>query len=166
MVGDRKTTSFATEAGDYRRRAAFRRMAAGSHTRPRSPARGRSTCAPSPAPEGSGRSRRTVAALRGGGATGRELFYLSADNKIMAVPVRLDPTFQAGSPAALFSVRPNSLYDVSADGERFLVNSASAEEALAAYDAVDRLDGAPQEIGDAPDRHARGSSPNGRGPRT
>jgi hypothetical protein len=49
----------------------------------------------------------------------------------MAVPVRLDPTFQAGLPAALFSVRPppgRMAYDVSADGQRFLVNTATGDE--------------------------------------
>jgi serine/threonine protein kinase/Tol biopolymer transport system component len=59
---------------------------------------------------------------------GKELFYISIDNKIMAVPVRLDSTFQAGSPAALFPVRRDSTYDVSADGQRFLVKSVSGEE--------------------------------------
>jgi serine/threonine protein kinase len=62
---------------------------------------------------------------------GRELFYLSPDDKIMAVPVRLDPTFQAGSPTALFSVRPPAgrwAFDVSADGQRFLVNTDVGEE--------------------------------------
>jgi eukaryotic-like serine/threonine-protein kinase len=64
---------------------------------------------------------------------GQELFYLSADNKIVAVPVHLGATFEAGSPAPLFAVRPNegsaggSIYEVSADGQRFLVNSASGE---------------------------------------
>jgi Tol biopolymer transport system component len=62
---------------------------------------------------------------------GKELFYLSADHKIMAVPVRFDPTFQAGSPAALFSVRPPkawAAFDVSADGQRFLVDTATGDE--------------------------------------
>jgi Tol biopolymer transport system component len=59
---------------------------------------------------------------------GKELYYLSADNKVMAVPVRLDPTFQGGSPAALFSVRGGTVYDVSADGQRFLVNSDVTEQ--------------------------------------
>jgi len=58
---------------------------------------------------------------------------LSADNKIMAVPVRLDPTFQAGSPAELFPVGHDSTFfdsafEVSPDGQRFLVKSASAEQ--------------------------------------
>ncbi len=59
---------------------------------------------------------------------GKELFYLSADEKIMAVPVRLDPAFQAGSPAALFPVPHIFTYQVSADGQRFLVNTYSGEK--------------------------------------
>ncbi len=71
LVGDRKTTAVRDRGASIRRRAASRRMAAGSHSRPRSPASQRSTCAPSPDPEGSGRSRRPAAAPRDGGATGR-----------------------------------------------------------------------------------------------
>jgi serine/threonine protein kinase len=56
-------------------------------------------------------------------ATGTKAF-----RKATAVQVRLDPAFQAGTPAALFSVPPDSDYDVSADGQRFLVNSPSGEE--------------------------------------
>jgi hypothetical protein len=61
---------------------------------------------------------------------GKELFYLSHDNKIMAVPVRLSPTFHTGSPMALFSVQTTSFYtyDVSGDGQRFLVKSRAGEE--------------------------------------
>jgi Tol biopolymer transport system component len=59
---------------------------------------------------------------------GKELFYISADSKMMAVPIRLDPAFQAGPPAALFPVPRGSIYDVSADGQRFLVKSVSNEE--------------------------------------
>jgi Tol biopolymer transport system component len=61
---------------------------------------------------------------------GREIFYLSLDNKIMAVPVEQVPTFHAGTPAALFAVHPalGAVYDVSADGKRFLVNSLPADQ--------------------------------------
>jgi Tol biopolymer transport system component len=66
---------------------------------------------------------------------GRELFYLSSDNRIMAVPVQLGATtVEAGSPIPLFPVRlrqvsaEDSIYEVSADGRRFLVNSTSGEE--------------------------------------
>jgi hypothetical protein len=64
---------------------------------------------------------------------GKELFYLSADEKfadekIMAVPVRLAPTFQAGAPVALFPVPHVSTYQVSLDGQKFLVNTFSGEQ--------------------------------------
>ncbi|HTD51681.1 MAG TPA: protein kinase [Thermoanaerobaculia bacterium] len=61
---------------------------------------------------------------------GREIFYLSLDNKIMAVPIEQVPTFHAGTPAALFAVHPalGTVYDVSADGKRFLVNSLPADQ--------------------------------------
>jgi len=66
---------------------------------------------------------------------GKELFYLSADHKIMAVPVATDgSTFTALTPQALFSVEviePNAPYPndyaVTADGQRFLVNSIVTE---------------------------------------
>jgi hypothetical protein len=53
----------------------------------------------------------------------------------MAVPVQLGATtVEAGSPIPLFPVRlrqvsaEDSIYEVSADGRRFLVNSTSGEE--------------------------------------
>jgi serine/threonine protein kinase len=62
---------------------------------------------------------------------GKELFYLSLDGKMMAAPVTTGSKFDSGPPAALFQVTPpqsNSLleqfiYDVSHDGQRFLVNT-------------------------------------------
>ncbi len=57
---------------------------------------------------------------------GRELFYASLDSRIMAVPITSEPTFHAGTPVALFAIRPSpfgSIFDASADGLRFLVNS-------------------------------------------
>jgi len=62
---------------------------------------------------------------------GKEIFYLSLDNKIMAVPVETVPTFHAGAPAPLFAVHPGlagTVYDVSTDGKRFLVNSLPADQ--------------------------------------
>jgi len=62
---------------------------------------------------------------------GKELFYLSLDNKIMAVPVEESSVFRAGAPVPLFAVHPVSngnAYDVSADGKRFLVNSRPADQ--------------------------------------
>jgi serine/threonine protein kinase/Tol biopolymer transport system component len=63
---------------------------------------------------------------------GKELFYLSADRKMMAVEVKLEGSFDSGVPTTLFQTlvsgftSPNR-YDVSADGQRFLVNSAVEE---------------------------------------
>jgi Tol biopolymer transport system component len=62
---------------------------------------------------------------------GKELFYISADGRLTAVPVTTDgPTFSAGTPRRLFDVEvpePNppfpTDYAVSADGQRFLVNT-------------------------------------------
>jgi eukaryotic-like serine/threonine-protein kinase len=62
---------------------------------------------------------------------GRELFYLSADGKMMAAPVTPGTNFDAGTPAALFQTTPRQpvlvydlfVYDVSRDGQRFLINT-------------------------------------------
>jgi len=59
---------------------------------------------------------------------GRELVYQAANRKLMAVDIRLEPTFQAGTPRELFDPRMRVSaameWDVSADGERFVVNRA------------------------------------------
>jgi serine/threonine protein kinase len=62
---------------------------------------------------------------------GKELFYLSPDMKIMAVPVKTGAGFDAGSPAALFQANPREIvatseqviYDVDQSGQRFLINT-------------------------------------------
>jgi eukaryotic-like serine/threonine-protein kinase len=62
---------------------------------------------------------------------GKELFYLSPDSKIMSVPVKTGSNFDAGAPTPLFQANPREMfatselfaYDVSNDGQRFLVNS-------------------------------------------
>jgi Tol biopolymer transport system component len=67
---------------------------------------------------------------------GRELFYRSG-NKMMAVQITTQPTFSAGKPKVLFAgqYQPtpviNANYDVSPDGQRFLMlkPSESAEAA-------------------------------------
>jgi eukaryotic-like serine/threonine-protein kinase len=62
-------------------------------------------------------------------ADGRELFYGAADGELMAVPVRVEAgRFESGTPVPLFRVatQGNSSYDVSADGERFLVSEGRA----------------------------------------
>jgi Tol biopolymer transport system component/predicted Ser/Thr protein kinase len=56
---------------------------------------------------------------------GKELFYISADEKMMAVELKAGPKFDAGVPKPLFDVRTDltpfgSGYDVSKDG-RFLI---------------------------------------------
>jgi eukaryotic-like serine/threonine-protein kinase len=56
---------------------------------------------------------------------GREIFYLGADNRVMAVPITLQPNGPAikpGTPVALFSVRSGSEYMAAPDGQRFLIN--------------------------------------------
>ncbi len=60
---------------------------------------------------------------------GRELFYLSAEGKLMAVAVTAGASFEAGLPTVLFQThrrQPVSAqdffsYDVSGDGQRFLI---------------------------------------------
>jgi Tol biopolymer transport system component len=62
---------------------------------------------------------------------GKEIFYMSADNKLMAVDVKADSGFEAGTPRALFDVRLKSgtgwRYDISPDGQRFLANTVVGE---------------------------------------
>jgi Tol biopolymer transport system component len=66
---------------------------------------------------------------------GRELFYVAPDTTLMAVDVEPGPTFEAGAARPLFRARwrepvsANDLfaYDVSADGQRFLINTEMKE---------------------------------------
>ncbi len=74
---------------------------------------------------------------RGGGEEprwrrdGKELFYLSSDGKMSAVPVKVGNSFEAGPPDTLFQTHPRQpvsamdffSYDVTADGQRFLINT-------------------------------------------
>jgi hypothetical protein len=71
---------------------------------------------------------------------GKELFYISADSKLMSVGVAAAAgTFQAGIPKALFAAPiwggggANAItrYDVTADGKKFLINSIPTETAAA-----------------------------------
>jgi len=94
---------------------------------------------PLPGPDGkSGRKQRI--STNGGTQVrwrkdGRELFYISANSKLTAVPIRTsrdNQTIEVGAPAALFSVHmggawasaPGHEYMVADDGQRFLVNAA------------------------------------------
>ena len=62
---------------------------------------------------------------------GKELFYLSLDGKMMAAPVTTGAHFDAGTSVALFQTTPRQpvlvydlfVYDVSRDGQRFLINT-------------------------------------------
>jgi len=64
---------------------------------------------------------------------GKELFYLSLDNKIMSVPVEAG-SGSHGTPVPLFTVHPaiggptGGIYDVTSDGKRFLVDSLPADQ--------------------------------------
>src|SRR5215470_840015 len=74
---------------------------------------------------------------RGGGREprwrrdGKELFYISADGKMVAVQVKTVKSFEAGSPMTLFQTHTRQpisaldlvFYDVSADGQKFLIDS-------------------------------------------
>jgi WD40-like Beta Propeller Repeat len=61
---------------------------------------------------------------------GKELFYLAPGGRLHAVPLTPGPAFNAGEPQVLFAARldtsGNRTYDVSRDGQRFLVNLAKA----------------------------------------
>ncbi len=63
---------------------------------------------------------------------GKELLYLEG-NKVMAVSVSMDPSFSAGSPTLLFehpSLEDRLFeyqYDVSADGQRFVLTEPAGE---------------------------------------
>lgn len=65
---------------------------------------------------------------------GKELFYLAPDRRLMAVSMMAElPRFEAGRPQPLFQI-PHELvstmrnhYDVSADGQRFLLATIAEE---------------------------------------
>jgi Tol biopolymer transport system component len=80
-------------------------------------------------------TREKVQVTSGGGTQprwrmdGRELFYLSQDSRLMAVPVKPGTEFETGRSRPLFQVRGtrdfNDVfyeYDVTPDGQRFLFN--------------------------------------------
>jgi dipeptidyl aminopeptidase/acylaminoacyl peptidase len=63
-------------------------------------------------------------------ADGRELFYSTRDGELMAVPIRVEGMgLDIGVPVALFPLNPpvttlyRNAFDVSPDGQRFLVNT-------------------------------------------
>ena len=91
-------------------------------------------------PEGGGRTPISA----GGGtqprwsATGKEIFYIEPDGQMMAAPISArSNALDVGTPSALFQTRvaggslipaPNKQqYDVSRDGQRFLVNTSTGD---------------------------------------
>ena len=57
---------------------------------------------------------------------GREIFYVGPDSRLMTVPVMLPvngSTVEAGTPVALFAMRPGSEFAATPDGQRFLINT-------------------------------------------
>jgi Tol biopolymer transport system component len=75
-----------------------------------------------------GKEGRWLVSVRGGtrpvwNRDGKQLFYIAADNKLMAADVRSGPRFVHGIPKPLFETRlqPNMRFDVSPDGKRFLL---------------------------------------------
>src|SRR5439155_19212463 len=67
-------------------------------------------------------------------ADGKELFYQSSDDKMVAVPVTGDSTFRAGTPTALFSLPPNAFtWEPAPDGKRFLFLVPAGDAAQAPF---------------------------------
>ncbi len=68
------------------------------------------------------------------GPDGRELFYVATDQKLMRVDIKMTPEVEIGEPQSLFLTRTKLLagrshqYDVSADGQRFLINTLIEEK--------------------------------------
>jgi dipeptidyl aminopeptidase/acylaminoacyl peptidase len=77
---------------------------------------------------------------------GRELYYLDPDGILMAVDVQTDgDAFEAGPPRPLFATglaaarpgeTPDFLYDVTTDGERFLINEPLPGNTAGALDLM------------------------------
>ncbi|MDQ3254100.1 MAG: hypothetical protein M3R15_09360, partial [Acidobacteriota bacterium] len=68
---------------------------------------------------------------------GKELFYLAAGGRLMAVGVKAGSNFGAETPTPLFQIdSPRSEYEVAADGQRFLVNTGGGTTNLPVTVAV------------------------------
>ena len=62
---------------------------------------------------------------------GKELTFLTPENKLMAVPISTTSGFQTGPPALLFAIHPSlngTAYDATGDHEKFLVNTVPDEQ--------------------------------------
>jgi len=63
---------------------------------------------------------------------GKELFYLTADGKLMAVEVKANPSgLELSAPKPLFDTHNTNRYAVTADGQRFLINKPVEESTSA-----------------------------------
>jgi eukaryotic-like serine/threonine-protein kinase len=73
---------------------------------------------------------------------GKELFYVSPDKKIMSVTIDTSSTFEASVPNVLFQtqiappIEARNQYEVTGDGQRFLVNTPLKEIATAPIHVV------------------------------
>jgi eukaryotic-like serine/threonine-protein kinase len=67
---------------------------------------------------------------------GKELFYLSASNNLMAVPIKLGAALEFGTPQALFEAAGGSDFAPTHDGQRFVMNVPSGGQAPSAITAV------------------------------
>ena len=129
-AGEKKVRPFATEANyqGYSRFSPDGRWLAYD-----SDESGRSEVYVRPFPGPGGRWQISTA---GGGQAhwrrdGKEITFLTPENKLMAVPVGTTPGFQAGPPALLFAIHPSlngAAYDATGDHQRFLVNTVPDEQ--------------------------------------
>jgi serine/threonine-protein kinase len=88
---------------------------------------------PYPGPGGKSQVSRGGGSLSRWNRNGRELFYVSASNELMAVDVETANGFRASAPRRLFAMPPfvpgrGAPYDVAADGSRFLVRKSVTGE--------------------------------------
>ncbi len=92
---------------------------------------------------------------RGGGSEprwrgdGKEIYYVGPTETLMAVPIETSGTFSSGEPAPLFQIRGRApisstdlfTYDVTKDGQRFLVNQYLKPDRVAPLTIVQHVFG-------------------------
>jgi hypothetical protein len=75
---------------------------------------------------------------------GKELFFFTADGRLMSADVTIGATFETRPPRTLFQVPifgggaalTNHYWDASAGGQRFLINTASPNDASSTLTVV------------------------------
>lgn len=70
---------------------------------------------------------------------GREIVFLSTDRHLVSVPVRTAPPLQLGEPTALLTLKDETEwvgFDVSPDGQRFLVTVPEAIASEQPYNVI------------------------------